>query len=93
MAVTEALARGLPVVATEVGGLPDALGHGAGGVRPGLLVAPDDAVALGGALGAWLGDADLRGRLRRAAAERRESLPAWSSTAATVAGVLHGLAR
>ena len=33
MVVTEALARGLPVIATAVGGLPEALGHGAGGDR------------------------------------------------------------
>ena len=31
MVVTEALAHGLPVVAAEVGGLPEALGHGAQG--------------------------------------------------------------
>ena len=35
MVVTEALARGLPVVAAEVGGLTEALGHGADGIRPG----------------------------------------------------------
>ena len=35
MVVTEALARGLPVVATEVGGVPEALGHGAGGTPAG----------------------------------------------------------
>ena len=35
MVVTEALARGLPVVAAEVGGLTEALGHGADGMRPG----------------------------------------------------------
>ena len=46
MVVTEALARGLPVVAADVGGVPEALGHGADGVRPGLLVPPDDAAAL-----------------------------------------------
>ena len=43
MVITEALARGLPVIASEVGGTPEALGHGAPGVRPGILVAPDDA--------------------------------------------------
>ncbi len=42
MVVTEALARGVPVLAAEVGGLPEALGHGADGIRPGLLVPPDD---------------------------------------------------
>ena len=88
LVVTEALARGLPVVAAEVGGVAEALGEGAAGTRPGLLVAPEDPAALAEALGAWLGDAELRARLRRAAAERRESLPPWSATAAVVAGVL-----
>jgi glycosyltransferase involved in cell wall biosynthesis len=88
MVVTEALARGLPVIATEVGGLPEALGHGADGITPGVLVAPDDAAALGDALRAWLSDAELRRQLRRAARERRASLPAWSTTTSIVAGVL-----
>ena len=88
LVVTEALARGLPIVATEVGGLVEALGEGAAGTCPGLLVAPEDPAALGGALSAWLGDAELRARLRRAARERRESLPRWSTTASVVAGVL-----
>jgi glycosyltransferase involved in cell wall biosynthesis len=88
MVVTEALARGLPVIAADVGGVPEALGHGAGGVRPGLLVAPGDPAALAGALRAWLVDAGLRERLRRAAHERRASLPAWSATTSVVAGVL-----
>ena len=85
MVVTEALAHGLPVIAAEVGGLTEALGHGADGIRPGLLVPPEDPAALGAALRAWLGDAELRARLRRAARERRESLPRWSTTASDVA--------
>jgi glycosyltransferase involved in cell wall biosynthesis len=93
MVVIEALARGLPVIATDVGGLTEALGHGADGVRPGLLVPPDDPAALGAALRAWLGDAELRGRLRRAARERRESLPGWSTTTSVIAGVLDGVSR
>jgi glycosyltransferase involved in cell wall biosynthesis len=93
MVVTEALARGLPVVAAEVGGLTEALGHGADGIRPGLLVPPDDPAALSAALRAWLSDADLRGRLRRAAGERRESLSRWSTTASVLAGVLAGATR
>ncbi len=88
LVVTEALARGLPVIAAEVGGLAEALGEGAAGIRPGLLVAPEDPVALGEALRDWLCDAKLRARLRRAACERRESLPRWSSTASVVARVL-----
>ena len=93
MVVTEALARGLPVVAADVGGVPEALGHGADRVRPGLLVPPDDAAALGDALRAWLEDTDLRRRLRRAARERRESLAGWPTTVSVVAGVIAGAAR
>jgi glycosyltransferase involved in cell wall biosynthesis len=88
MVVTEAVARGLPVVAADVGGVGEALGHGEDGTRPGLLVAPGDPAALGAALRAWLGDPDLRARLRRAARERRASLRPWATTASVVAGVL-----
>jgi glycosyltransferase involved in cell wall biosynthesis len=93
MVVTEALARGLPVIAAEVGGLPEALGHGADGVRPGLLVPPEDPAALSAALRAWLTDDELRRRLRRAARERRGLLAQWSSTTSVLADVLHGAAR
>ena len=88
MVVTEALARGLPVVATEVGGLAEALGQGADGIRPGLLVPPGDPARLGAALRAWLDDGNLRERLRRAARERRESLSRWSTTTSVIARVL-----
>jgi glycosyltransferase involved in cell wall biosynthesis len=88
MVVTEALARGLPVIATDVGGVTEALGHGAGKIRPGLLIPPEDPAALAAALRAWLGDAELRGRLRQAARERRESLSGWSRTASILEQVL-----
>jgi glycosyltransferase involved in cell wall biosynthesis len=93
MVVAEALARGLPVVAAEVGGLAEALGHSAERLRPGLLVPPDDAVAFGDALRAWLEDPDLRRRLRVAARESREALPGWSDTTSVVGGVLSGASR
>ncbi len=93
MVVTEALAAGLPVVTSDVGGVPEALGHGAGSVRPGLLVPPGDPAALGAALQAWLGDTDLRQRLRCAARERRATLPCWPATTSVVAGVLAEAAR
>jgi glycosyltransferase involved in cell wall biosynthesis len=88
LVVTEALARGLPVIAADVGGVTEALGEGANGTRPGLLVAPEDPDALAGALSTWLEDAELRARLRRAAGERRESLPRWSTTASEVSKAL-----
>jgi glycosyltransferase involved in cell wall biosynthesis len=79
LVVTEALARGVPVLACDVGGVSEALGHG------GLLVAPGD---LGAALRAWLSDDGLRERLRAAALERRAALRPWTATAADVAGAL-----
>jgi glycosyltransferase involved in cell wall biosynthesis len=92
MVVIEALARGLPVIAAEVGGVTEALGHGADGIRPGILVTPDDRVAFAAALRAWLSDRELRGRLRRAARERRESLPGWPTTTSAIAAALAGVA-
>jgi glycosyltransferase involved in cell wall biosynthesis len=88
MVVTEALARGLPVLATDVGGITEAVGYGDDGTRPGLLVPPGDPAALGAALRAWLEDADLRDRLRLAARGRRAKLRPWGATAAAVAEVL-----
>jgi glycosyltransferase involved in cell wall biosynthesis len=87
MAVTEALARGLPVLATEVGGVIEALGYAEDGTRPGLLIPPGDPAALGCALRAWLEDAALRERLRGAARERRSQLRPWRDTASAVADV------
>ena len=88
MVITEAMARGLPVVATAVGGVPEAVGHAADGGRPGLLVPPGDAPALGAALRRWLDDPDLRHRLRQAALERRATVADWSDTAARVSQAL-----
>ena len=92
MVVTEALARGLPVLATDVGGVTEALGCGKDGTRPGLLVPPGDPAALGAALRAWLEDAELRDRLRRAARERRATLRPWAATMSDVVGVLADVA-
>jgi glycosyltransferase involved in cell wall biosynthesis len=85
MVATEALARGIPVLAVRVGGLPVALGHAPDGTVPGLLVEPDE---LTGAVRRWLSDADLRERLRRSARGRRETLTGWDVTAGIVSGVL-----
>ncbi len=90
MVVTEALARGLPVLATAVGGVPEALGAAPDGTRPGLLIPPDDRAALAAALHSWLTDAALRDRLRAAARARRDTLPAWSATALTMTAILEG---
>lgn len=88
MVVTEALARGLPVIATAVGGIREALGHDTDNNVPGILSPSDDPAAFGAALRAWLEDALLRQRLRDIALERRTTLRGWSTTVARIAGTL-----
>jgi len=70
LAVLEAMSCGLPVVATRVGGVPEAVQDGV----TGRLVAPGDAPALAGALAEVLGDAGVRrrwGAAGRSVFERR----------------------
>jgi glycosyltransferase involved in cell wall biosynthesis len=88
MTVTEALAHGLPVIAAAVGGLPEALGSTADGIRPGQLIPPGDPAAIAAALRDWLGDEDHRDRLRAAARQRRSTLCGWEQTAHEVANAL-----
>jgi glycosyltransferase involved in cell wall biosynthesis len=56
LAILEAMAEGLPVVATRVAGVPEAVEDGASG----LLVVPEDDRALATALLALLGDPERR---------------------------------
>jgi glycosyltransferase involved in cell wall biosynthesis len=88
MVATEALARGIPVLATAVGGLPEAIGRAPDGSLPGMLVAPGDPAALAGSLRRWLRETDLRHRLRRAARGRRDTLAGWAVTAQRISHVL-----
>jgi glycosyltransferase involved in cell wall biosynthesis len=88
MAVTEALAHGLPVIAAAVGGLPEALGFAPDGTRPGQLFPPGDPAALAGAIRDWLGDERLRHRLRAAAGKRRSNLLGWEHTTREIANAL-----
>jgi glycosyltransferase involved in cell wall biosynthesis len=60
----EAFGAGLPVVATEVGGVPDVAGDAA------LLVAPGDAPAAGAALARLAAEPGLRAQLAAAGLER-----------------------
>jgi glycosyltransferase involved in cell wall biosynthesis len=66
----EAMAAGLPVVATRVGGNPEAVGEGEGG----LLVPPGDDRALAEAIATLLVNVTLRERLGHAARRRVDRL-------------------
>ncbi|SDK96738.1 Glycosyltransferase involved in cell wall bisynthesis [Franzmannia pantelleriensis] len=83
MVVTEALARGLPVITTTGGALRFTLPQGAG-----LAVAPGDVGALRGVLRRWLEDAGLRRELRRGAIAAREQQRDWQAAGDAFAAAL-----
>jgi glycosyltransferase involved in cell wall biosynthesis len=64
--VMEAMGFGKPVIATDIGGMPDMVRHG----ETGLLVPPGDADALAGAMKALIADPALRQRLSAASLRR-----------------------
>jgi L-malate glycosyltransferase len=68
-ALLEAMAAALPVVATAVGGTPEVVSDGASG----LLVAPDDPVAMTRAIERVLADVALRASLGAAARQTVEA--------------------
>ncbi|MEV0073781.1 glycosyltransferase family 4 protein [Amycolatopsis sp. NPDC050768] len=88
MVITEALARGIPVVASDVGGVPDALGRSSDGAVPGLLVPPGEPGALASALRSWVTNAELRRDLRTAALGRGSALEEWDGAARRLTEVL-----
>lgn len=70
MSILEAMASGLPVVASSVGGVPEAVVHR----KTGLLVSPGDPDALADAIALLLGDPALRARMGAAGRVRAERL-------------------
>ncbi|MDX1655554.1 MAG: glycosyltransferase family 4 protein [Candidatus Competibacteraceae bacterium] len=86
MALAEALARGLPVVSTSAGAIPDTVPADAG-----LLVPAGDIGALAQALERVLGDAALRAKLVTGARRAREVLPDWNSAGRRFGGELERL--
>src|SRR5208337_773938 len=83
MVFAEAMAHGLPIVASGDGAV-------AGTVPPeaGFVCAPGDVHAIAGALRALLCSEDLRRSKAEAAWRHGQTLPAWPDTAAIIAGVL-----
>lgn len=84
IALVEALAHGLPVIASDVGGVREAVPGG------GVLVPPEDDAALAAALRDWLTSGEWRAALRREAGRQRRSLPTWGATARAVGTALEG---
>jgi glycosyltransferase involved in cell wall biosynthesis len=91
LVVVEALARGLPVIATSVGGVCEALGRGVDGRRPGILVEAGDARAFREAVAHWLDSPELRADLRAAAQSRRTVLRGWDQTVSPIAAAVNHL--
>jgi glycosyltransferase involved in cell wall biosynthesis len=83
MAVADALARGLPVVATKTGALPELVGREAG-----VLVPVGDTTALTTALTRVLDDTALRVQLAEGARRVRDRLPTWDEAAGRMAAAL-----
>jgi glycosyltransferase involved in cell wall biosynthesis len=83
MAVAEALARGLPIVATRTGAIPELVGGDAG-----LVVPVDDTPSLTRALGRMVSDQTLRERLTAGALRVRDTLSRWEQQSARLAVAL-----
>ena len=79
MAISEAIARGIPVVATAAGAVSEWLDPSAA-----ILVEPGNVTELREALSHALSNPAIRVQLRRGALEARNHLPRWEETAEKV---------
>jgi glycosyltransferase involved in cell wall biosynthesis len=77
MSLVEAMATGVPAVATRVGGVPEVVEDG----KTGLLVEPGDACALAGAILRLLTDDGLRKAMGEAARRRAVERYSWEAVA------------
>ena len=76
MGFAAAIARGLPVIGTDAGAIPEAVPADAG-----ILVPPDNVPALAAALYRLITDAGERGRLAAVARTAAAQLPTWTDSA------------
>jgi len=83
MAIAEAMAYGLPIVAANVGAIPEVVPEDAG-----ILVPVDDPMALASALRRLLSNMPYRETLAAGAAKAALELAGWDDTAAKIASAL-----
>ena len=83
MALTEALSRGLPVVSTTAGAVPETVPANAA-----RLVPPGDEAALAGALSTLMDDPAALAELATGARRARLGLPTWKEASASFAAAL-----
>jgi glycosyltransferase involved in cell wall biosynthesis len=86
MVLGEALANGLPIVASRVGAVAEVVPASGG-----ILVQPGDCGSLSTALRLLIADKDERARLARGAVAAGQSLHGWDGTALCVSAALNAL--
>jgi len=82
MAVSEAIARGLPVISSRTGAIPEIVGRG------GVLIEPGDGAALAAALSTAVNDAEARHEWRQGAIDARARLGTWSAAVSKMADLI-----
>ena len=87
MAFAQAIAHGLPILGTTAGAIPETVPCEAG-----ILVPPDDSVALAAALRRLATDPGERARLGAGAQAAAARLPTWQETANVFDRILAALA-
>ena len=85
LVLIEAGAFGKPVVATQIGGVPEAIQHS----KNGLLVAPDDDRALADAIVGLLTNPVVTRRMGEHGRRRVENLFTWSHSADKLRAIVH----
>jgi len=78
--IAEAITYGLPIVATNVGAIPELIQNGVNGI----LVNPGDSRALATAIRKLICDYELRAKMRKNNIEKSGNLPTWTTFESTL---------